>query len=239
MSRRDDTPSRPRSSTTTRRRALPRLLVVLLLFIAGFPPLYVALVPEQLPPPPALPEPPAGNYRVFVVDWGYHTAIVVEQPTGWRLGPPGAENAPFLEYAWGDRRFYYEGDHRPHVLLAALFLPTESVLYLDTHPDPPSFAGAEAVYTRTVDAATLRTLLAEAERVIRRAPDGARLPALAQAPGYRGRFYAAYGSYLWPRDCNWWVVARLAVAGLASAPTGVIFTTQVPARLRGFAAVRP
>jgi hypothetical protein len=212
---------------------------VVVVFMAGFPPLYTVLVPERLPPPPVLPAPPTGSYRVFVVDWGYHTAIVVQQPAGWRLGPSGAEDAPFLEYAWGDRRFYYEGDHRPHVLFAALFLPTESVLYLEGHPDPPSFAGAEAVYARTIDAVTLRTLLAELERAIRRAPNGARLPALAPAAGYRGRFYQAYGSYLWPRDCNWWVVARLARAGLASAPTGVIFTTQVPARLRGFTAERP
>ena len=220
------------------RRALQALFVVLV-FMAGFPPLYAALVPERLPPPPAFPAPPAGSYRVFVVDWGYHTAIVVQQPAGWRLGPAGAEGAPFLEYAWGDRRFYYDFDHRPHVLFAALFLPTESVLYLEGHPDPPSFAGAEAAYVRTVDASTLRTLLTELERAIRHAPSSARLPALAPAAGYRGRFYQAYGRYLWPRDCNWWVVARLDGAGLASAPTGVIFTTQVPARLRGFTAVRP
>ena len=220
------------------RRALQALLIVLV-FMAGFPPLYTALVPERLPLPPRLSEPPTGSYRFFVVDWGYHTAIVVQQPTGWRLGPPGAEDAPFLEYAWGDRRFYYESDHRPHVLFAALFLPTESALYLEGHPDPPSFAGAEAVYARTVDAATLHTLLAELERAIRHEPGGARLSALAPAPGYRGRFYPAYDRYLWPRDCNWWVVARLAGARLASAPTGVIFTTQVPARLRGFTAVQP
>jgi hypothetical protein len=215
------------------------VLLALLVFMAGFPTLYAALVPERLPPPPALPEPPARNYRVFVVDWGYHAAIVVEQPHGWRLGPPGAEDAPFLEYAWGDRRFYYESDFRPHAVFATLFLPTDAVLYLDAYPDPPRLDGAEAVFARTVDAATVRTLLAELERTVRRDAHGARLPALAPVPGYRGRFHAAYGRYLWTRNCNWWVVARLAEPGLASAPGGVIFTTQVPARLREFARVNP
>jgi hypothetical protein len=176
---------------------------------------------------------------VFVVDWGYHAAIVVEQPRGWRLGPPGAEDAPFLEYAWGDRSFYYESDHRPHAVFATLFLPTDAVLYLEARPDPPPFGGAEEVFARTLDAATLRTLLAELERTVRHDASGARLPALAPTRGDLGRFYAAHGRYLWTRNCNWWVVARLAGVGLASRPAGVIFTTQVPARLREFTPFAP
>src|SRR4051812_30261666 len=107
------------------RRLARRVLLAALVLMAGFPTLYAALIPERLPSPPALPEPPAGRYRVFVVDWGYHTAVVVEQPLGWRLGPTGAEDTPFVEYAWGDRRFYLESDYRPHAVFATLFLPTE------------------------------------------------------------------------------------------------------------------
>ena len=221
------------------RRGILRVLVAVFVFMVGFPTLYAALVPDHLPPPPALPEPPAGNYRLFVVDWGYHAAIVVEQPRGWRLGPPGAEESPFLEYAWGDRSFYYESNHRPHAVFGTLFLPTASVLYLEARPDPPHFGGADTVFARTVDAATLHALLTELERSIEHDASGARLPPLAPTPLDRGRFYAAHGKYLWTRNCNWWVVARLAEAGLASAPAGVIFTTQVPARLRGFTRARP
>lgn len=205
--------------------------------MAAFPPLYAALVPERHPPLPeaaALPLPPAGAYRVLVADWGHHTAIVVEQPRGWRLGPPGEEGAPFLEYAWGDRSFYLEADHRPHAVFATLFLPTESVLYLDGHPDPPRLGRAESVSARTVDAPTLRALLTELERSVQRSADGARRPPYARAAGHAGRFYPAHGAYLWSRDCNWWTVARLAGAGLAAGPAGVVVTPQVPGRLRGF-----
>jgi hypothetical protein len=221
-----------------RRRARLALAAVLA-FVAVYPPLYAALVPERRPPLPALPEPPAGTYRVFVADWGYHTAVVVEQPRGWRLGPPGAEAAPFLEYAWGDRRFYLESDYRPHALFATLFLPTEAVLYVEGRPDPPRLGGAQALFARTVDAPALRALLAELEGPAARTPDGARLSAHAPTPGYGGRFYPAHGAYLWARDCNWWVVARLAGARLAGAATGVVVTPQVPGRLRGFARVPP
>lgn len=213
--------------------ALAAVIVVVLVF----PGLYAALMPEPRAPLSGMPVPPAGEYRVFVADWGYHTAVVVEQPRGWQLGPPRDERAPFLEYAWGDRRFFMESNYWPHAVFATLILPTASVVYLAGHPDPPRFAGARAVLARTVSASTVHALLTELERSIHRTPDGARVTALAPASGYRGRFYSAYGDYLWTRNCNWWIVTRLEAAGLAANPAGVVFTIQVPRRLRGFARV--
>jgi Protein of unknown function (DUF2459) len=195
------------------------------------------IVPEPRGQATLLALPPAGAYRVFVVDWGYHTAIIAEQPSGWAFGPPGKERAPFLEYAWGDRRFYLESDYRPDAVFATLALPTASVLYLDGRPDPPPLGGARAVFVRTVDAVTLRTLLGELERSIHHTADGSRVPAYPREPGYAGRFYSALGPYLWTRNCNWWTVVRLAAAGLAERPGGVVFSGQVGSRLRGFSPV--
>lgn len=195
---------------------------------------YAATVPEPRGPASALSLPPSAAYRVFVVDWGYHTAIIVEQPNGWALGPPGEESAPFLEYAWGDRRFYLESDYKPNAVFATLALPTPSVLYVDGRPDPPSLAGARGAFVRTVDASTVRTLLVELERSIVHTADGTRAPAYPPASGYAGRFYPALGPYLWTRNCNWWTVVRLAGVGLAERAGGVVFSGQVGRRLRGF-----
>jgi len=203
-------------------------------FAIVFPIVYAAFTPEHRPATEQLPVPAPGAYRVFVVDWGYHTAIIVEQPRGWRLGPPGEEAAAFLEYAWGDRRFYLDSDFRPHAVFATLFLPTESVLYLDGRADPPSTRGARVTMERTIDADTLRALLTELDRSARRASDGSRMPPYPPAAGYSGRFYPAYGDYLWTRNCNWWTVARLRTVGLAGRAAGVVLTAQVPGRLRGF-----
>lgn len=211
--------------------------LVALAFLIGFPVGYAALIPERRP---ALAEPPAvpdGSYRVYVADWGYHTAIIVEQPRGWRLGPPGEETAPLLEFAWGDRRFYYESDFWPQSVFATLALPTASVLYVDGRPDPSPLRSARAVFVRTVKADTLRALLAEIERSARHDARGTRVNPYAPAAGYNGRFFAAHGAYLWTRNCNWWTVERLARVGLANGPTGVVFTAQVPGRLRGFVRV--
>lgn len=189
--------------------------------------------------PLPLAQPPSGSYRVLVVDWGLHTAIVVEQPPGWRLGPPGAEAAPFLELAWGDRRYYAEGQRRPDAVAATLLLPTASVLFLAAHPDPPRLRGARRVLARQVDGPTLHRLLSGLEASVRRAPSGGRADPLPQPVAGAARFFPAEGPYLWHRNCNWWTVRRLGEAGLAGPAWGVLLPLQVTARLRGFDPWRP
>lgn len=209
-------------------------LVALVGFAVLFPLLYSSLTPEARGAKPSLPLPPAGEYEVFVVDWGYHTAVLVEQPSGWRLGPPGEERAPFLEYAWGDRSFFLESDYRPHVLFATVALPTASVVYLDGRPDPPRLAGARSVYRRTVDATTLHAMMTTLERSAHRTPAGARLQPDPGVAENARQFYISFGRYLWTRNCNWWIVERLREAGLAGSSVAVVFSGQVSGRLQGF-----
>lgn len=214
-------------------RVVRRALLAIVAFALLFPPLYNFLVPEPRAAPIALPLPAPGNYDVFVADWGYHTSIIVQQPSGWSLGPPGRERAPFLEYAWGDRIFYMESNYQPQAVFATLVLPTPTVAYLDGWTDTSGFRGARAVYARTMDASTTRALLLELEGTFRRSA-GMRLEPYPIVASYTGRFYPSYGRYFWIRDCNWWTVARLSTAQLAGAATGVIFSGQVSHRLRGF-----
>jgi hypothetical protein len=219
---------------TTGRRTLRRAAIAVLVLVILFPFAYALLVPERRGAAIAVPEVPAGRYRIRVVDWGYHTAIVVPQPGGWMLGPAGEERAPLVEYAWGDRRYYMESNFRPDAVFATLMLPTASVTYVDGRENVSSFAGARGVYARDVDAATLHRLLDELERSIVRRTDGTRAAPFVPRAEYAGRFYPGAGRYLWTRNCNWWTVERLAAAGLASRSTGVVFSGQVAGRLVGF-----
>lgn len=219
-------------------RWLARVVLVLLAFALVFPLLHRAVVPALATPATSLPMPPAGAYDVYVIDWGYHTAIVVRQPVGWTLGPPGREAAPFLEYAWGDRRFYRDSDFRPHSVYATLFLPTASVAYLAARNRPPGpGAGPRGMWHRTVDAPTLRALVAELEGTFARDSSGNRLAPSAAMAGSVARFYPARGSYLWTRDCNAWTVERLARAQLATRGRLVVFSGQVAGHLIGFTPV--
>ena len=215
-------------------RAVGLVVAIVLGFAILFPLGYALIVPIDVGDPVSAPVVPNGAYRIFVADWGHHTAIVVPQPSGSALGPPGNEAAPYLEYAWGDKRFYMQSDFRPWSVFATLVLPTASVLYIEGHPAPPSFAGARSVHARDVDAATLRALYVELERTMQRGSTGQRPAPYAEHEGYAGRFYPAHGSYLWTRDCNWWTIERLRSSDLAGSSAGVVFSRQVAGRLRGF-----
>ena len=178
---------------------------------------------------------PDTTYLVFVADWGYHTSIIVQQPEGMELGPPGREAAAYVEYAWGDRRFYMEGSRNPLVTLAALFLPTPSVTYVEGWgPDPDRDARPRAMYSALVSATQLRQLLEGLEGSIVRDRSGARANPYPTVSGYDGRFYPSSARFLWTRDCNRWTVERLAAAGLARGGRGVLLSKEVAGRLRGF-----
>lgn len=215
------------------RRARWWLLALALAVLFG-PAIWVELTPASRPRVvlPTL-EKDSGPFRVFVADWGYHTAIVLEQPAGWRLGPPDETAARFVEYAWGDRRFYMESNFWPQAVFATLLLPTSTVTYVDGRARPPG-AGARSVHVREVDASTFHILAAELEASIVRTTDGERVKAFPPATGYPGRFFPGIGRYLWSTNCNRWTVERLAAAGLAGSARGVFFSGQVPGRLRGF-----
>jgi hypothetical protein len=209
------------------------LLIVLLLVVV--PPVIETLWPYRPPVMPPITAAPPGSYRIYMADWGYHTSIIIQQPTGWRLGSLGMETAPFVEFAWGDRRYYMESDHRPQSLFAALFLPTEAVANVTSwETDPTRSAHPRALYVRDVDAGKLDSLASALESSIPRDSAGRRSAPFAAVSDYSGRFYRAYGRYLWWFDCNRWTVERLAAAHLARGGPGVILSGQVARHLVGF-----
>lgn len=221
-------------SNRGRRRRWWGVVATVVLAILVLPTLYVSIAPDR-PVAVVLPVAPAGTYRVYVADWGYHTSIIVEQPPNWQLGPLGDESAAYVEYAWGDRRFYMESKYRPDALFATLFLPTESVTYVESwRSDPVRIARPRALYGRDIDANQLLMLVEALEGSMRRVVDDERPLPFAAVSGYSGRFYPAHGAYLWSHDCNRWTVERLAAAKLAGGGFGVIFSGQVQGHLIGF-----
>ncbi len=208
------------------------LLFLALLTLPGIPVFFMTPPPGMISLPLLTPEAESRNYQVYVFSrWGYHSAITLEQPPGWQLGPSGAEDAPFVEYAWGDLHYFRDKDHSAGVSLAAVFLPTESTLYIRGWQNPPSFdVNAKDIYTRAVSAAQLRALIVALEQTIPRTETGERLTPYRNYPN----FYPSREYYLWWNDCNAWTVRTLHQADLAESPFGILFCQQVSGSLKGF-----
>lgn len=196
------------------------------------------LVPFLTPQPgkvtlPALtPDAASRSYRVYVFSrWGYHSAIALEQPPGWHLGPSDAADAPFVEYAWGNLRYFRDQDRSVGVTLSAVFLPTESTMYLRGWKSPPTTdMGARDIYTREISADQLRTLVTALEQSFPRTEAGGRPLHYPNHP----YFYPSGEYYIWWNDCNAWTIRILQQADLAEASLGILFCQQVGGRLKGF-----
>jgi hypothetical protein len=208
----------------------------LLVLLLAVPPFLADALPDAVSVQLA-PTKSGRSYELYVVRWGYHTSIIIEQPPEWALGPPQREHARFLEYAWGDRRFFMES--RYGAIFQTIFLPTEAVGYLDTMEDSPVKSRiAKEVYERRVNEDELRRLISVLEASFLRNGRSGRAAPFAVVEGYPGRFYPAPGDYLWSSDCNRWTASRLRIARLARSDRGVIFASQVGERLSGFQRVK-
>ena len=186
---------------------------------------------QDRPMPPALTVPiEAGPYSVYVADWGYHTSIILQQPSGWKLGPDNLPTAAYVEFAWGNRAYYMSAHPSAVAGLAALLIPSKSVTYVAAWATAADLlrAGARRVVVRRVTGATLQALAENLGATLDRRVE------FSAVPGYAGRFYASGERYLWWYDCNRWTVDQLARSGLATGGRGVVFSGQVAGRLRGF-----
>ncbi len=218
-------------------RKLKTAYVLLVLLLLG-PWIHVQLTPDR-PGAVTVPSIPANadGYTISVADWGYHTSVILPQPAGLVRGPGNDSAAAYVEFAWGDRRFYMESNYLPHSLFATLFLPTESVVYLRGWARPPTMSdGMRSLWSRVVTPEELGRLYAALESFIRHDATNVRPASFSPAAGYGGRFYPAHGAYLFWNDCNRWTLDRLHEAGLARSGTGVMLSGEVGPRLRGFTA---
>jgi hypothetical protein len=213
--------------------ALALVAALLLVHLAGIVYMRIAT-----PPPAPVSLPPIADPRprtVYVVAWGYHSSIILEQPVEWRLGPEGKETKPWVEYGWGDRSYYMESNYAPHALLATLLWPTESVVYVNAHDEPPTTWGAGGeIFVRELAPEELRRLASVLEGEFVREADGSRPPAFPPVEGYGGRFYPGRGLYTYWANCNTWTVEKLQESGFRASPLLVIFKSQVGARLSDF-----
>jgi uncharacterized protein (TIGR02117 family) len=182
------------------------------------------------------PSPPAGAaISVWVVDHGWHTAIVLRRDQVARALWPEVDEFPsavLIEVAWGDREFYMATPATAWMAVKAALASRGSVLHVAGLDVPPAvaFPGTENVERRVPPEgfeALVRFIAAEHERDL-----GGR--ALRLGPGLDARsvFYAARSRYSLANTCNTWVARALQEAGLPVSPSGVITPSAVMRQLR-------
>jgi uncharacterized protein (TIGR02117 family) len=172
---------------------------------------------------------------VWVVDHGWHTAIVVRRadvdPARWPAVAdfPGATH---VEVAWGDRDFYTAPSGTAWMAVKAALAAGGSVLHVAGFSAPVAsyFAAAETVELRLsrggFDAMT-GFIAAEY------AHDAAGRPIRVQPGNYGASwFYAARSRYHLFNTCNTWVARALRAGGLPVTPAGTITAAGVMQQVR-------
>jgi len=181
------------------------------------------------------------SVAVWVLDHGWHTAIVVRRSdvdvTIWPEVDDFVE-ATFVEVAWGDRDFYMAKPATLWLGVKAAFLASGSVLHVVGFGVPIAtyFAESEAVELRLsrrgFDAMT-RFVHDEYRR-----DHAGRTLRLERGLYGTSWFYAARSTYHLFNTCNTWVARALGSAGLSVTASGTVTAGGVMRQVRRAAAPR-
>jgi uncharacterized protein (TIGR02117 family) len=168
-------------------------------------------------------------HSIYVVRRGWHTGILiaaVDWPDRrWALFDDFPESE-YLEFGWGDERFYQARRSTPWLATRAVLWPTSSVIHVIGFKAPLGDLGAKDVVEVRVTAEGLRRLTA----AIKREFAGERLMLswpetdLAPAPN---QFYSGRRSFYFPRMCNWWVARHLQEAGCPIQSWSVVTASRI------------
>jgi hypothetical protein len=177
---------------------------------------------------------PIGDATIAVIDRGWHTDISVPAE---RISGPAAmlvrafPGARFLVFGFGDRAYYMSPEQLLGQMAAAVF-PDPGVMLLTALSAPPADAfGADRVVTLHVSQAEIDRIVAFIWQTLDRRTNG--LPRrLADGPYPGSAFYASGETYDALDNCNTWTALALYNGGLPIDPSGVIFASQVMARVR-------
>lgn len=156
-----------------------------------------------------------------MVSHGWHTGIVLPAeavPAGALPPMDGIEGHRYLEFGWGDARFYQAGGGSVWLAVRALFWPTESAVHLVGFEQPPDrfFAGSERLL-RTISTAERDRLVAFLAGSFWMGDSG-ETDILGRGLYGDSRFFLGEGRYLFPETCNVWTARALAAMGCRARP---------------------
>ncbi|MDH3317496.1 MAG: DUF2459 domain-containing protein [Gammaproteobacteria bacterium] len=172
------------------------------------------------------------GYSIYVASNGWHTSIVLARSDLPAGAIPEADDFPgaaYLEFSWGDARYFPASEKGLGMTMSALLTPTPAVLHLAGLPARPRivFPTAEVVELNLTSEG-FRALVTYLDETFAR--DSAQ-------PSNQGlyrfsRFYPATGNFHLFNTCNTWTARGLAAADLPVTVTGTLQAEDLMAQLR-------
>ncbi len=159
-------------------------------------------------------QPASAGIRIYVIDNGIHTGIVVPA-AGWSdlvrpqdFRDPRYAGHGWRSFGWGDRAFYIEtptwSDVRPMTVLGAAFGSVRTVMHVDAIPEPRPGPDVRSVILRPEEFVRLTAFI--------RASFAGGAPIYGY--GSDDVFYPARGTYSALRTCNAWTGEALRHTGI-------------------------
>lgn len=185
---------------------------------------------------PVAPSSPApADRRLWVVNHGWHTGLVLradDVPVEAWPARAGFGDAGYFEIGWGDRDFYRATDPGAWLALKAVAWPSPGVLHVVAVVGTLDVLfGAAEIVEIAVSSPGLARLLARLRSS--HALDDQGQPAVL-GPGLYGqsRFYASHERFHAFKTCNVWVATMLQTAGVPVSPAQALTAAGLMAQLR-------
>ena len=181
---------------------------------------------------------PESLRSVYVVKRGWHTGIAIaaaDWPNrDWSVLRDFPESR-YLEFGWGDARFYQAEEETWWMAVRAAFFSTSSSIH-GIGFDRPAAAPlrADEVGEVRVTAEGLQRLAESVEREFKQEQPVANGASLQVTP-QPNKFYDARRRFYFPRMCNWGTAKRLEEGNCPVAGWSVVSANRMVREARGFA----
>jgi len=159
---------------------------------------------------------PQGDRQVFVTSNGWHTGIAIKRSYLSPENMPEITDFPqaeFVEFGWGDAKFYPAKEADVDMALAAALVPTAAVMHVVSLPAEPSrhFTRAEVV-PLSLSKQDLDRLIAFISSSFDR-KSRPRADPIASGLYKSSYFYSANGKFHLLNTCNSWTAQALRAGG--------------------------
>jgi len=158
---------------------------------------------------------------IYVVRQGLHTGFIVPSSTIQSRLPQLSDrfsNTPYIEFGWGDKRYYQAEEITSGLTMRAIFWPTESVVKAVAIPQRPDIHFAEnELETLCLDSEHYSLLIGFIEQSFYQ-DDSGNIIESKDGAEEDIQFYKGEGHYYLMNTCNNWTARGLKSAGLDISP---------------------